>query len=92
MATSQNRRKDTYFQQYHDRQIPPPELTNQRSYGSQLIHHLRMLWQEQDVNVEYLLRFNTSKRGFWISTAPQKCTFSKFCAIIFFRHQFEICD
>lgn len=45
---------------------------NQRPLGAQQYHYLRLIWSEQDINLEYTLRFNTTRRGFWISSAPQK--------------------
>lgn len=67
----QNRPPDMRFQQYHDRQGYTFELNNQRPYGSQFYHYLSLTWIEQDKNAVYTLRFNTSRRGYWINEGPQ---------------------
>lgn len=46
-------------QQYHNRQ----QHTSSR--------FLKLLWDEKDHTLEYTLRFNNSRPGFWISSAPQ---------------------
>lgn len=43
-----------------------------RPYGAQYYHYLQLIWTEQDTTLEYTLRYNTTKRGFWIASAPQK--------------------
>lgn len=60
------------FQEYHDRQGYQFDLSNQRPYGSQFYHYLRLTWAEQDKNVEYSLRYNTSRRGYWINEGTLK--------------------
>uniref|UniRef100_A0A182MD09 Uncharacterized protein n=1 Tax=Anopheles culicifacies TaxID=139723 RepID=A0A182MD09_9DIPT len=36
------------------------------------MRQLRLIWDESEHTLEYTLRYNTSKPGFWISAAPQK--------------------
>uniref|UniRef100_A0A182XWN7 Lipocalin/cytosolic fatty-acid binding domain-containing protein n=1 Tax=Anopheles stephensi TaxID=30069 RepID=A0A182XWN7_ANOST len=35
------------------------------------MRNLRLIWDESDHTLEYTLRYNTSKPGFWISASPQ---------------------
>lgn len=60
------------FQEYQDRQGYQYDLNNQRPYGSQFFHYLRLIWSEQEKNSEYTLRFNTSRRGYWINEGNQR--------------------
>lgn len=67
------------FQEYHDRQGYQYELSNQRPYGSQFHHFLRLIWTEQEKNAEYTLRYNTSRRGYWINEGQQRgITFTRY--------------
>lgn len=36
--------------------------------------YLRLIWDERGKTLEYTLRFNNSRRGFWISSGPQSGT------------------
>lgn len=67
-----NRRQDYQFDRYHDRQMVPVDANIARPTGSHFYHYLRLIWNEQDLSNEYTLRYNTTRRGFWISSAPQK--------------------
>ncbi|XP_031621577.1 uncharacterized protein LOC116339689 [Contarinia nasturtii] len=71
IASTRPRQPDN-FQEYHNQQILANYDYNQRPFGAQQFNHLRLVWSEQDINLEYTLRFNTTRRGFWISSAPQK--------------------
>lgn len=71
IATTRPRQPDQ-FNEYHNRQMSYNYDNKQMPYGSQFYHYLRLIWSEQDYNLEYTLRFNTTRRGFWISSAPQK--------------------
>lgn len=74
ITTTRPRRPDG-FNEYHDRQVFLPDLN--RPIGAQFYHYLRLIWSSQDLNLEYTLRFNTTRRGFWISSSPQKGTMLK---------------
>lgn len=71
ITTSRPRRPDNN-DEYHNRQITYYGPDNQRLGRPQQYHYLRLIWVEQDTNLEYTLRYNTSRRGFWISSSPQK--------------------
>lgn len=43
-----------------------------QSYKNQPIRYLRLIWDEKGVVLEYTLRFNNTRRGFWMSSSPQK--------------------
>lgn len=78
ITTSRPRRPDS-SDEYHNRQLTYYGPDNQRLGRPQQYHYLRLIWVEQDTNLEYTLRYNTSRRGFWISSSPQKgrcCTTS----------------
>lgn len=34
--------------------------------------YLRLEWTELDQKIEYILRYNTSRSGFWMSSAPHE--------------------
>lgn len=34
--------------------------------------HLKLTWIEENANLEYTVRFNASRPGFWIVESPQK--------------------
>lgn len=71
ITTSRPRRPDS-SDEYHNRQITYYGPDNQRLGRPQQYHYLRLIWVEQETNLEYTLRYNTSRRGFWISSSPQK--------------------
>lgn len=33
-------------------------------------NYLRLIWEERGTVLEYSLRYNTTRRGFWISSPP----------------------
>ncbi|XP_055307374.1 uncharacterized protein LOC129571588 [Sitodiplosis mosellana] len=76
IASSRPRTPDQ-FQEYHNQQIFYNYDNNQRPIGGQQYHYLKLQWSEQDINLEYTLRYNTTRRGFWISSSPQKGTMMK---------------
>lgn len=41
------------------------------------IRYLRLIWDEKESTLEYSLRFNASRPGFWISSAPQSGTMAQ---------------
>lgn len=45
---------------------------NARLGHPQSYYYLKLLWIEENEDLEYTLRYNTSTRGFWISMGPQK--------------------
>jgi len=61
---------------YHDRN---PEIYRERQlldsyHKNQPTRYIRLEWDEKGVALEYTLRFNNSRRGFWVSTTQQKGT------------------
>uniref|UniRef100_A0A182VY76 Lipocalin/cytosolic fatty-acid binding domain-containing protein n=1 Tax=Anopheles minimus TaxID=112268 RepID=A0A182VY76_9DIPT len=54
----QNRRQGQGGQQYYQQE-------------PRTMRKLRLIWDESEHTLEYTLRYNTSKPGFWISAAPQ---------------------
>ncbi|XP_053695654.1 uncharacterized protein LOC128743154 [Sabethes cyaneus] len=50
-----------YWQQQQQQQ--------QHQYSS--TRYMRLIWDEKDHTLEYTLRYNNSRPGFWISSAPQ---------------------
>lgn len=36
-------------------------------------HFLRLEWTEEEEKFEYVLRYNISRNGFWIASAPDRC-------------------
>lgn len=36
---------------------------------------LRLEWTENQEKFEYILRYNMTRRGFWLSAAPYRCKF-----------------
>ncbi|XP_065078057.1 uncharacterized protein LOC135701216 [Ochlerotatus camptorhynchus] len=53
-------------QQQHQQQ-------QQHNYRQQQanVRYLRLIWDEKESMLDYTLRFNTSRPGFWIASAPQ---------------------
>ncbi|ETN60586.1 hypothetical protein AND_007786 [Anopheles darlingi] len=49
------------------------DLYQQRQYQlhSQSMRYLRLIWDESEHTLEYTLRYNSSRPGFWISSSPQ---------------------
>lgn len=47
------------------------------------MRYLRLIWDEKGSNLEYTLRYNSSRAGFWISSGPQKGTMLEFQYIQF---------
>lgn len=72
-ATTRPHRPDQ-FDEYHNRQAIQYDYNHPRPHGAQYYHYLQLIWTEPDTTIEYTLRFNTTKRGFWIASAPQKGT------------------
>lgn len=35
-------------------------------------HYLRLIWDEHGTDIEYTLRYNTSRPGFWLASEPQR--------------------
>lgn len=56
-------------QQYQQHQYQHNYRQQQTSF-----RYLRLIWDEKDHTLEYTLRFNSSRPGFWISSAPQSGT------------------
>lgn len=48
--------------QLSPRGLPPNAMNNFR--------YLRLEWTEQNEKLEYYLRYNSTRRGFWMSGAP----------------------
>lgn len=36
-------------------------------------HFLRLEWTEGDDKMEFILRYNVTRNGFWIASAPDRC-------------------
>ncbi|XP_035779231.1 uncharacterized protein LOC118459697 [Anopheles albimanus] len=49
------------------------DLYQQRQYQlqAQSMRYLRLIWDESEHTLEYTLRYNSSRPGFWISSSPQ---------------------
>ncbi|XP_063709282.1 uncharacterized protein LOC134837823 [Culicoides brevitarsis] len=45
-----------------------------QAYKNQPSRYLRLIWDEKGHALEYTLRFNNTRRGFWMSSSPQKGT------------------
>lgn len=45
------------------------DLNRQRR---QPYNYLRLIWDETDTSLEYTLRYNNSRKGFWLSSTPQQ--------------------
>lgn len=71
MSTTRPRRPDGVGE-YVNRQITYYDYDNNRIARPNQYHYLRLTWVENDLNLEYTLRYNTSRPGFWISSSPQK--------------------
>lgn len=56
---------DTQHRGYYDAARQNRNLGHQYNY-------LQLIWDENDVTLEYTLRYNQTRRGFWISSSPQK--------------------
>ncbi|EAT40735.1 AAEL007534-PA [Aedes aegypti] len=68
--TDGNRRYQAQQHQQHQQQHQ-----YQYNYRQQTsFRYLRLIWDEKDHTLEYTLRFNSSRPGFWISSAPQSGT------------------
>lgn len=61
-------------------QYDQPNQQNRRQPGAghqyfqhepRTMRNLRLIWDESDHTLEYTLRYNTSKPGFWIAASPQ---------------------
>lgn len=71
MSTTRPRRPDG-IDEYVNRQPNYYDYNNGRIGRPSQYHYLRLTWIENEENLEYTLRFNTSRPGFWISSSPQK--------------------
>lgn len=43
-----------------------------RTRQSQQYKYLRLIWDENESTLEYTLKYNVTRRGFWIASGPQK--------------------
>ncbi|XP_058823683.1 uncharacterized protein LOC131684647 isoform X2 [Topomyia yanbarensis] len=58
---------------YQNRQQQQQQHHNQHQYRQQFTstRYLRLIWDEKDHTLEYTLRFNNTRPGFWIASSPQ---------------------
>lgn len=49
-------------------------------------NYLHLIWQENGVTLEYSLRYNMTRRGFWISSSPQKSKHTTFHENLMAKH------
>ncbi|XP_062564487.1 uncharacterized protein LOC134227184 [Armigeres subalbatus] len=61
-----NRRYQTQQQQQQQQHQYQYNYRQQTTF-----RYLRLIWDEKDHTLEYTLRFNSTRPGFWISSAPQ---------------------
>uniref|UniRef100_A0A182PBA8 Lipocalin/cytosolic fatty-acid binding domain-containing protein n=1 Tax=Anopheles epiroticus TaxID=199890 RepID=A0A182PBA8_9DIPT len=59
----------SYEQQNQQRQRA--QGSHQYQHDPRSMRNLRLIWDESEHTLEYTLRYNTSKPGFWISASPQ---------------------
>lgn len=68
-------RHDTDGNRRYQAQQHQQQHQYQYNYRQQTsFRYLRLIWDEKDHTLEYTLRFNSSRPGFWISSAPQSGT------------------
>lgn len=67
-------------ERHHSRNHHNRDAVDQ-TYKSQPIRYLRLIWDEKGVVLEYTLRFNNTRRGFWMSSSPQKGKIRKFSSL-----------
>lgn len=81
MTQQDNKPHYGYGQEYvhHDRDHDRHHSRNHhnrdavdQSYKNLPNRFLRLIWDEKGVVLEYTLRFNNTRRGFWMSSSPQK--------------------
>lgn len=79
MTTIRPRRVQTN-DDYYNRQSSAYYNSDIQRFGNtqQYYHHLRLIWDEHGTDIEYTLRYNTSRPGFWLSSEPQRGEFSCF--------------
>lgn len=53
------------------RRYQQQQQQHQYNYRQRQTRFLRLIWEEKDSSLEYTLRFNDSRPGFWVSSAPQ---------------------
>lgn len=70
MTTIRPRRISGGDDYYNNRQTGyyNTDLNRQQQY----YHHLRLIWDEHGTDIEYTLRYNTSRPGFWLASEPQR--------------------
>lgn len=59
-SDSYNNRQRAYYNSDLQRQ--------EQSYN----HYLRLIWDEMGTDIDYTLRYNTSRPGFWLFSEPQR--------------------
>lgn len=66
----------TYDERNTDRRNQPDQRRNQHSYNNfnqaGANRKLRLVWEERGKSLTYLLRVDSARRGFWISSGQQK--------------------
>lgn len=62
-----------YQAQQHYQQHQQQQQQHQYNYRQQQtnVRYLRLIWDEKESTLDYTLRFNGSRPGFWIASAPQ---------------------
>lgn len=56
-------------QQQHQQHQQQHQYNYRQQQGN--VRYLRLIWDEKESTLDYTLRFNASRPGFWISSAPQ---------------------
>lgn len=69
--SERNQRERHHNREHHHRDLVPNNDDNKL----QPTRFLRLVWDEKGVVLEYTLRFNNTRRGFWMSSSPQKGIF-----------------
>lgn len=68
---------DSGYEEFYHRNVFQYDLNNQNPFGSQYYQYLHLTWSQDDLDVDYNLRFNTSRPGFLTTSSLEKGKFSK---------------
>lgn len=69
-STNTNRNNERH---HNNRDRERERDINKNSFNSRSANRfLRLIWDERGKTLEYTLRFNNTRRGFWLSSGPQK--------------------
>ncbi|CAO1396122.1 unnamed protein product [Diamesa hyperborea] len=71
-STNTNRNNERH---HNNRDREREREVNKHSFNNRSPNRfLRLIWDERGKTLEYTLRFNNTRRGFWLSSGPQKGT------------------